>query len=299
MVLCWHNVEGTWCFPSASGAGASGLERQFRALRSVTNIVPLGWALQAMGDGLSLPPRALAITFDDGYRDNLTLAVPLLRMLQIPATCFLVPGILSGDVVPWWERLARAFSEAQTDHVELERQRVMLGSAADRYAVYQKVAEQLKGRDRRHRESAVDGLVVRLEPSGEYRPQDQFLDWDGARELQKHMEIGSHSMYHSILSRETAQAQHEDLADSRRQLAEGLDADIRLLAYPNGTKIDYNADTFVAAEQAGYTYALTTEYGWNTRFTAPYEIRRWVIRPERGIFELGKIVRDMVWRGWC
>lgn len=297
MVLCWHNVEGTWCFPSASGAGASGLERQLRALRSVTNIVPLGWALQAMSDGRSLPPRALAITFDDGYRDNLTLAVPLLRMLQIPATCFLVPGILSGDVIPWWERLAWAFSETQNDHVELERRRVVLRSDADRYAVFQKVAEQLKGHDRRHRESAVDDLVERLAPSGEYRAQDQFLDWDGARKLQKHMEIGSHSMYHSILSRETTQAQHKDLADSRRQLADGLDTDIRLLAYPNGTKIDYNADTFAAAARAGYTYALTTEYGWNTRSTDRYEIRRWVIRPERGLFELAKILRDMVWRG--
>jgi hypothetical protein len=172
----------------------------------------------------------------------------------------------------------------------------MLCSDSDRYAVFQKVAAQLKGRERRHRESAVDELAVRLAPAGEYRAQDQFLDWDGARELQKHMEIGSHSMYHSILSRETTQAQHEDLADSRRQLVDGLDTDIRLLAYPNGTKIDYNADTFVAAEQAGYTYALTTEYGWNTRSTNRYEIRRWVIRPERGVFELGKILRDMVWR---
>ena len=169
MVLCWHNVEGTWCFPSASGAGRNGLDRQLRALRSAANIVPLGWALQAMSDGLALPPRALAITFDDGYQDNLTLAVPLLRMLQIPATCFLVPGILSGDVVPWWERLAWAFSEAQADHVELDRQRVMLCSDADRYAAFQKVAAQLKGRDRRRREAASDELAVRLAPAWKYR----------------------------------------------------------------------------------------------------------------------------------
>lgn len=296
MVLCWHNVEGTWCFPSAPGAGVSGLERQLRALRSLTNIVPLGWALRAMSDGLPLPARALSITFDDGYRDNLTLAGPLLRRLQIPATCFLVPGILSGDVVPWWERLAWALSEAQTDHVEWKQKRVMLYSAAERYTAFRKMAEQLKSSDRRHRESAVNEFVLRLSPSGEYRFRDQFLDWDGARELQQYMEVGSHSMYHAILSRETEKAQHEDLEDSRRQLSEGLDADVRLLAYPNGTRIDYNANTVTAAKHAGYAYALTSEYGWNTRFTAPYELRRWVIRPERGVIELGKILRDVVWR---
>lgn len=134
-----------------------------------------------------------------------------------------------------------------------------------RFAVFNKVAEQLKRYDRRDRESTVDELVVTLAPSGDYRPNEQFLDWDGARELQKYMKVGSRSMYHSILSRETAPAQQADLAESRRQLAQGL-----------------YADTIAAAKQAGHTYAVTTEHGWNTRSAARYKIHRWVMRPERG-----------------
>src|SRR6266550_9463146 len=104
-IFLWHNVDASWSFPSRSGTGPRGMERQFRFLRRVANVVPLRDALEALADGRDLPPRAVAITFDDGYRDNLEIAVPLLQRLGLPATFFLVPGILSGAVQPWWEAL--------------------------------------------------------------------------------------------------------------------------------------------------------------------------------------------------
>lgn len=296
IVLGWHNVEGTWCFPSAPGAGTRGLERQLRTLHKLTNVVPLGWALEAMSSGLPLPPRAVAVTFDDGYRDNLTLAGPLLRELTIPATCFLVPGILSADVVPWWERLAHALWQARVDHIEWEGDRLDLVGPTDRRSVFRSISEQLKSRDHVHREAAIDEFILTLNVSREYSPAEQFLDWDGARELQEYMEIGSHSMRHSILSQETPQAQQRDLRDSREQLCEGLGTDIQVLAYPNGTARDYDSNTLAAAERAGYSFAVTTECGRNDRSTPRYEIRRWVMRPEWGVTELGKIIRDLLWR---
>jgi len=296
MVLGWHNVEGSWCFPSAPGVGMRGLARQLGVLRRVTNIVPLGPALRALSEGRPLPSRALAITFDDGYRDNLTLAGPLLARLNIPATCFLVPAILDGEVVPWWERLAWALHQRRTDQLEWEGSRWALTDIAAERGAFRDISARLKRRDRQDREKAVDELVTLLEPVGEYRAQEQFLDWDGARELQRYMEIGSHSMYHCILAEESAQAQDVDLAESRRRLTEGLSTDITLLAYPNGMKADYNADTLAAAQRGGYDHAVTTQGGWNTPSTPRFEIRRWVMNPERAETDLAKILRDLVRR---
>jgi len=296
VVLGWHNVEGTWCFPSAPGAGLRGLEWQLRVLRRSTNVVPLGWALRTMSAGRPLPPRAVAITFDDGYRDNLTLAAPLLRRLGLPATCFLVPGLLSREVTPWWERLAWAFANSDRDRIVWEDRSVWLGtSTASRHTASTMLAAQLKRRDRRQRDAAVDDLVSLLSPAGEYRVDDHFLDWEGARKLRATMEIGSHSMHHAILARESAGAQRDDLVTSRQKLADELSEGIELLAYPNGGEHDYDEDTLAAVESAGYEYAITTRRGRNTAATPPYEVRRWVMSPERGPFELGKIVRD-VWR---
>ncbi|MDQ3152359.1 MAG: polysaccharide deacetylase family protein [Actinomycetota bacterium] len=296
MVLGWHNVEGTWCFPAAPGACRRGLEQQLTALRRLTTIVPLRWALHALDEGRPLPPRALSITFDDGYRDTLTLAGPLLRKLGVPATCFLVPGLLSGEIVPWWEELAWAFTSTTVDRLEHHGQILVLGSERDRRSACRTVSEQLKQRDRREREAAVEEIVTALAPTGDRHSRAQFLDWDGARQLQEYMDIGSHSRYHAILSRETAAAQQQDLADSRRQLADRLGAPIDVLAYPNGTTDDFGTETLAAAEQAGYTHAVTTERGLNTHATPRYEIRRCVMNPERGAVELGKIVQDLALR---
>ena len=94
LILGWHNVAPTSGFPSVRGCGESGLRQQLRLLRRGADVVDLADALRDLQRGRELPRRAVAITFDDGYRDNVTLAAPLLRDLGLPATFFLVPEFL-------------------------------------------------------------------------------------------------------------------------------------------------------------------------------------------------------------
>src|SRR5687768_2534006 len=113
LILCWHNIEPTWSFPGTSAeAGRRGFERQVRFLRRWANVVPLRPALADLVEGRPLPPRAVALTFDDGYLDNYTVASPILRAAGLPATFFLVPGFLSGTAQAWWEDLGWAFAHA-------------------------------------------------------------------------------------------------------------------------------------------------------------------------------------------
>lgn len=293
LVLGYHNVDGTWCFPSAPGAGRRGLERQLRALRRLARVVPLDQALRDLAEGRPLPPRAVAITFDDGYRDTLTIAAPILARLELPATTFLVPGILSGEVNPWWERLGWALETGRAEVIDFEGQRLALRDAAMRRRAFRSVAEQLKRRDRHRREEATDQLVETLSPTGTYHPGELFCDWDGARALTRTgMAIGSHSMYHAILSKEPGEAQHADLLDSRKLLEAELGAPIDLFAYPNGAPADYDLTTIAAAGAAGYTHAVTTQDGWNRPSTPPYEIRRFVMYPERGVSGFAALARQ-------
>jgi peptidoglycan/xylan/chitin deacetylase (PgdA/CDA1 family) len=108
LIVAWHNVERTWNYPAAPGAGAAGFEHQLRRLQRLGTIVPLAPSLRQLTTGQPLPPRAIALTFDDGYRDNLEVGALVLERLGLPATFFLVPGILDGAVSPWWETVAWA-----------------------------------------------------------------------------------------------------------------------------------------------------------------------------------------------
>jgi peptidoglycan/xylan/chitin deacetylase (PgdA/CDA1 family) len=253
----------------------------------LARVVALEDALDSLASGRPLPQRAVAITFDDGYRDNLEVAVPLLEDLGVPATFFLVPGLLSGDVRPWWEQLARGFALAGPAVVRFDgRELPTRGRRGLRSVRW--LAERLKALDSAAREERVGELLHLLQPEGGVGGNERlFLDWDGARELvRRGFAVGSHSSRHAILSRENPGEQTRDLTSSRSRLQAELGVPVRLFAYPNGTRGDYDAHTIRAARQAGHTHALGAHAGVNGPSTPPYAHPRFVVEPNRHFLDI-------------
>ena len=280
LVLGYHNIESTWRFP-VDGSGMKKFARQMRILKRIANVVPLDAALQAIQAGRPLPPRAVAITMDDGYRDNLTSAVPIINRLAIPATIYLVPGFLSGAVRAWWEELAWAVGHARACVLNYGERQFELSSSTARAAALRDVESSLKQLDHTTRLAKVEDLVTALDPAGDFRGEELFLNWDGARDLVRAgIAIGSHTMQHAILAREGEAEQRVDLQMSRRVLEDELRVPVRTLAYPNGTCADYNEGTLRAASDAGYSHAVTTWGAAVGAATPAYEVSRRMVDTE-------------------
>jgi peptidoglycan/xylan/chitin deacetylase (PgdA/CDA1 family) len=294
IVFGWHNVERTWYFAPRRGSGPRGLAQQLRILRTFANVLPLESALADLTAGRPLPPRSVSLTFDDGYRDSLTVAGPMLHNLGIPATCFLVPGLLSRTTRAWWEELAHAVAHTTVDEITWEERTHPLRTTAERRAALSPLVQGLKDRDRAAREAALDEIVELLAPPRRYHVDEHFMDWDEALRLREYMTIGSHSLHHAILSQEEDAAQTVDLCSARAQLQERLGVEAPVLAYPNGGAADYGSGTLEAAHRAGHTHAVTTRPGVNRSPTPRFEVRRIMMNPERGAVELAKILRDGV-----
>ncbi len=293
LVLGWHNVAGTYAFPSSGESGRSGFVQQMRVLSRTANVLALNDALERLARGAPLPPRAVSITFDDGYADNLTLAAPILERLELPATFFLVPGLLSGEIDAWWETLGWAIFKSPLDVFDWEGTTFTIGDDAARRAAYDRLVPILKFQARADRDVAMSALLEMLSPRGE-RPR-LFMDWSGARELvRRGFSVESHTYAHPVLSQETAAEQLRELADARRQLEDRLSIEISTLAYPHGGPPDYNADTLVATKAAGYSWGVTTREAFTTSATPPLEIRRCVVYPERGVIDLLAQLRYML-----
>lgn len=283
LVLTWHNVHPTWCFPARPGAGVCGLAQQLAVCRRLADVVPLDDAARRLAEGRPLPRRAVALTFDDGYRDSLDVAVPLLRRLGLPATFFLVPEILDGTLTPWWEVVAWAIRRATAESVVVDGRAFPLGPPGERGRAVSAVGELLKRRNGVARAAAVEELRDRCKPAGKPPGRDMFLDWPAAGEIARAgFGIGSHTCAHHIMSREDAVRQHDDLARSRRELEDNLRVEVRHLAYPNGKRDDYDAATIAGARSAGYAAGWTTRGGVSTVTTPPFELRRFVVDPDRG-----------------
>jgi peptidoglycan/xylan/chitin deacetylase (PgdA/CDA1 family) len=292
LVLGWHNIDPTPAFPAPAAAGRRGFARQLTLLSRFGNVVRLPDALDALESGRPLPPRAVALTFDDGYRDNLDVAVPALRQHGLPATFFLVPGFLSGEVNAWWEELASAFDLATATELDWTGRRYPLTDSAERRSAYLELLPGLKSMDRQGRDGAVAELRRLLAPRGA-GSNGLFLGWDGARELAAAgHDIGSHSVSHAILGRETAQNQAAELDESRARLQDSLQRTVEMFAYPNGAVGDYDTVTTGAARHAGYRAAFTTTAGLAGAGQLPYELRRFVLGPDT---DLPGVLRELRW----
>jgi peptidoglycan/xylan/chitin deacetylase (PgdA/CDA1 family) len=221
----------------------------------------------------------------------------VLERLGLPAAFFLIPGLLGGTVRPWWEVLGWIFGCATRDVVVWEGRTVGLRGDAERRASLFPISELLKRRDSRARDEAIEEFADLCRPAGALCDRAMFMDWEGARQLARRgFTVGSHSQTHAILANESETEQRRDLGLSRQQLMQELGVPVDLLGYPNGTALDYDQTTVAAARTAGYTHAVTTIAGWNQPSTPSFDVRRFVLQPERGVAGLSIVPLNPLWR---
>jgi peptidoglycan/xylan/chitin deacetylase (PgdA/CDA1 family) len=102
LVVGFHRVHDA---PDSRGLTTSiaMFERHCRFFRRHFRVVPLRDIVEKLERGIA-PNGELAITFDDGYRDNFENAAPILEKLSLPATFFVVTRWIGTDVVAWWDQ---------------------------------------------------------------------------------------------------------------------------------------------------------------------------------------------------
>jgi peptidoglycan/xylan/chitin deacetylase (PgdA/CDA1 family) len=260
LVLIFHRVlqERDPLLPNEPDA------RQFGALVDLIagnfNILPLREAADRLRRG-ALPSRAICITFDDGYANNCTVALPILAARRVPATVFVAPGFLNGkrmfnDTI--LETIRRA-----PDAIDLTPEGltpVDFSQGATRLQIWEKLVGKLKYLEPVERLRRVEALAERL---GITLPTDLMMTDDQVRTLHRSgIEIGAHTMTHPILTRVDAETALREMSDSRRRLEEITGAPVRSFAYPNGRpKQDYDHKHVGLAREAGFDLALTTAWG--------------------------------------
>jgi peptidoglycan/xylan/chitin deacetylase (PgdA/CDA1 family) len=253
-------------------------EQQVRYFARHFNLLTVGDACQRLSAGQALPRRALSITFDDGYLDNLTCAWPILQRHEVPFSIYVPTGGVDEGQCLWWDRVIAAM--AGTSRSGLDLQEVGLSAerltvtwaGLDGHEVVQDVLARLWALPRAECERAVDRLVAWLGPVDLLAQGAQRLDRHQLRQLHRAgVEIGAHSVSHPNLSLLGLDELRDELVRSRDVLQAWLDAPVRGFAHPGGWQHAQARD--VLAEQ-GYAYALTTESGLNLAPPDPMNLRR-------------------------
>jgi peptidoglycan/xylan/chitin deacetylase (PgdA/CDA1 family) len=287
-VLLYHRIAPPRADPWKLVVSPERFAEHMELLRSEYRPMPLVELVEA-ARRRQLPHRAVAVTFDDGYRDNLTAALPILEREDVPATVFVATRYVGAGAPFWWDELTalllgRTSLPDPLDFVlDDGLRRFHTRTRSQRRTTHDGLQELL----RRGGPTRVENVMTRLRElaslDGPADTRDASpMTLDELRRLARSdlIDIGAHTRTHTSVP-----ALDSDIA---REEVEGSAADLDLLlgrvpmsfAYPFG---DHGARGRRAVRKAGFAFAAGTASGAVTWLTNPFELPRlWVEDEDAG-----------------
>lgn len=304
-VLAYHRVASPPSDPQLLCVAPERFAQQLRALRSVGECVSLRDLVRAHAAN-RLPRRAIAITFDDGYADNLTVAEPLLRTAAVPATVFVSTGGLAEGHPFWWDEVESLMLHGTINRPEIaltargRRFRWSVGANPDeltdgagdavswdvtrgtpptaRHAAYWEIVRLCRALSLEERGTLLEDLKGQVEswPLGDHRR----LTPDEVARLAASsvIEVGSHAVSHTVPGGLTPGVFPEELRSSKEYLEQVTERAVDLLAYPFGARGDLTAASIRSARQCGYAAACANYAGLVWRWSDLYSLPRFLVR---------------------
>lgn len=268
-VVCYHRIgelrqSGFQGFESNMSASPRLFTQQMELLKRCYNPVTLKDVAQWLCGGGRLPPRPVLVTFDDGYRDNMEVAWPIMRERGIPAVIFLATGHIETARPFLWDFVSYCFHAAPSGWWTIPLLGdVRIATSCDRSALQSAWMLVSKAHPASQRWADAHRLAEAL---GVSPPADAFkglyLNWEDVAFLaDRGVEFGGHTKTHPILTKIPPAEACAEIADSFSGLASVLGTPPIGFAYPNGTAKDFDSIHEEAARKAGYSLAFTLRPG--------------------------------------
>jgi len=306
VVLIYHRVAALERDPQLLAVTPENFDAQMRMITENHRVVSLEELTRDVRRN-RVPNRAVAVTFDDGYADNLTTAEPILSARRIPATVFVSSGYVAQPREFWWDELERVLlgPGALPERIELragasvyvtqledslqyseedaQRDRgwtVLDAPGNARQRVYVALNRFVRPLSAEVREDALHQLrgLAGLEPS--MRPTHRPLSEREVRDLDSSqlVDIGAHTLHHPVLSARSLAEQRNEILNDRDALASMCGRPMRTFSYPYGGLTDYSEETVAIVRGAGFDGACSNHPGIVKPWTDAYRLPRCVVR---------------------
>lgn len=266
LVLCYHSVvreshpDDQFRYRNAVSAGE--FERQVRLLSREFQPISATELLSLINNSRPLPQRSVLVTFDDGFRNNLEVAVPILRKHHVAAVFHVATSYIGTRHMLWPQRLAELVLRWDAPHIPLPDggEALVPRDTRSREGLANMLRSFCKQLPNTAREAYLKTLGDLPKLEAKYHELYEFMTWDEVRALhQAGFEIGSHTASHPILTRLDPGALQTELETSKRVIEENVGSRCRVIAYPNGSAADHSDVVHACAQDAGYEMGFSLE----------------------------------------
>jgi peptidoglycan/xylan/chitin deacetylase (PgdA/CDA1 family) len=231
--------------------------------------------------------RSVAVTFDDGYADNLAVARPIMDKYDIPGSVFVVTGYVGGLREFWWDELEQLVFQPLVLPAVVN---IRIGEVTERLetssrkACYTNAHALLQPLGDSERQRALRFIAAQTGITPQLRPSHRQLTACEVRELARNdlIEVGAHTMTHPWLSARGVGEQAAEIVGSKLALEEWLDRPVTTFSYPYGGPQHYSAVTSELVRTCGFHLACTTNPHHMSRHFNPYQTPRIVIQDMDG-----------------
>jgi peptidoglycan/xylan/chitin deacetylase (PgdA/CDA1 family) len=289
-ILTYHSVNSPHHgrVDPAIVAGPLNFERQVRYLARHTTVIPLERYIHSVRDAAPMPRSSVVITFDDGYKDNFTLAYPILRKYGLPATFFVATDYIGTGRVKWENRLGYCIKQGKAQEVLVESPLLPGGRRIFRIATARQEARAicdlvslLRDATDAERGSVLAQLQDRLLTEPYDLDPDVMLSWDDVRTMAATpgISFGSHSASHSRLPTLAADDLQREIDGSKKKIEAEIGREVTAFSYPSGDPGGYDERVKAVLRASGYSCAATMTYGWNNSRSDLFELKR-VLAPD-------------------
>ena len=240
-------------------------EAHMKMLAQKYNPVTIAEITEFVRGGRPLPQRAVAVTFDDGFADNYTVALPILARYGIPATFYIMVNAVACGSLPWYCRLRFAFHATHKPHWRApDSDRVYpLATASDRKAALTagwEASARLTGDAQLRLVSAIEQSLEVEPPNGE---RGFMMTWDQVRGLRRagHA-VGAHTLSHPNVAHVERNEARSEIVESKRRLEAEVGEVIEHFSYPHpALNPNWTPQTLELTREAGYKSAVLTTCG--------------------------------------
>ncbi len=280
MILMFHHVRPWIGKPFAPNASLE-ITPDFLALtvemlrRQGVDIISLDEVRDRLHEDCGRRPFAV-LTFDDGYRDNLEFAAPLLRDLDVPWTLFVVDDFASGRGNLWWLDLGERHRSRRATLSRLRRQAaevILTRTSKQKTApTFESLRRRLKAGSDHQLHRVMDDLRREFGLDADRTVRRLCADWNELRSLVEthpRLTIGAHTLTHPVLARCDARKAEAEIARSKDAIEARLGLLVRHFSYPHGDARSAGPREFRLSRESGYETAVTTQPGHIFASAAP------------------------------